>query len=68
MGWKMTTALFKIGIKVNQREIPDMTYNGKLIEFIDYTQTTAYECFCGIRFKDENEIYWIQNYRLEVVK
>jgi len=41
-------------------------FENKEIAEIDYTETTAYSHFCGIRFKDSNEFYWLPSYRLDL--
>lgn len=47
-------------------EVKPVFYDGKELAEIDLTETTAWTEFCGIRFKNSNEVFFIPHYRLMI--
>jgi hypothetical protein len=41
-------------------------FEGKELAEVDFTETTAWNNFCRIRFKRSNESYWLPSYRLDL--
>lgn len=62
----ITTLKERSRVKIVKSEYKPIFFDNREIAEIDFTETTAIKEFCKIRFKDSNEFYFIQSYRLNI--
>jgi len=56
----------RTGIILIKHSLKDLSYKGRILKKIDYTDTTAEKEFCDITFEDNNKTYMVDVNKLNL--